>query len=154
MDNGFYNDKEYFLDLYLNKYRILLQYMKLKIDTKEKFKVITPEVKDLTAILSDQFQILLTNHLNDPIPNIILNLKDVEYISREVGQMLQDVQQSFYNKNHSFVICCLQNAAEKQLDEWEILEYLNITPTESEAWDIIQMEEIERELLDGENDFE
>ena len=128
--------------------------MKLKIDTKEKFKVITPEVKDLTAILSDQFQILLTNHLNDPIPNIILNLKDVEYISREVGQMLQDVQQSFYNKNHSFVICCLQNAAEKQLDEWEILEYLNITPTESEAWDIIQMEEIERELLDGENDFE
>ena len=154
MDNGFYNDKEYFLDLYLNKYRILLQYMKLKIDTKEKFKVITPEVKDLTAILSDQFQILLTNHLNDPIPNIILNLKDVEYISREVGQMLQDVQQSFYNENHSFVICCLQNAAEKQLDEWEILEYLNITPTESEAWDIIQMEEIERELLDGENDFE
>jgi len=29
---------------------------------------------------------------------------------------------------------------------------MNITPTESEAWDIIQMEEIERELLDGEAD--
>ena len=24
---------------------------------------------------------------------------------------------------------------------------MNITPTESEAWDIVQMEEIERELL-------
>jgi hypothetical protein len=25
---------------------------------------------------------------------------------------------------------------------------MNVTPTESEAWDIVQMEEIERELLD------
>ena len=30
---------------------------------------------------------------------------------------------------------------------------MNVTPTESEAWDIVQMEEIERELLDG-DDFE
>lgn len=27
---------------------------------------------------------------------------------------------------------------------------MNVTPTESEAGDIVQMEEIERELLDGE----
>ena len=33
----------------------------------------------------------------------------------------------------------------------EIAEILNITPTESEAWDIVQMEEIERELLDGDD---
>ena len=33
----------------------------------------------------------------------------------------------------------------------ELLESLNFTPTESEAWDIVQMEEIERELF---NDFE
>jgi len=25
---------------------------------------------------------------------------------------------------------------------------MNVTPTESEAWDIVQMEEIERELMD------
>jgi hypothetical protein len=28
---------------------------------------------------------------------------------------------------------------------------MNVTPTESEAWDIVQMEEIERELL-GDNE--
>jgi hypothetical protein len=28
---------------------------------------------------------------------------------------------------------------------------MNITPTESEAWDIVQMEEIERELLDSDD---
>jgi hypothetical protein len=30
------------------------------------------------------------------------------------------------------------------------LELMNVTPTESEAWDIVQMEEIERELLGDE----
>jgi len=28
-----------------------------------------------------------------------------------------------------------------------LLDLLNVTPTESEAWDIVQMEEIEREML-------
>jgi len=35
------------------------------------------------------------------------------------------------------------------LEESGLLETMNIAPTLSEAWDILQMEEIERELLDG-----
>jgi hypothetical protein len=31
---------------------------------------------------------------------------------------------------------------------------MNITPTESEAWDILQMEEIERELLNDSEEKE
>jgi hypothetical protein len=33
------------------------------------------------------------------------------------------------------------------LEKNELLELMNVTPTESEAWDIVQMEEIEREFL-------
>jgi Trp operon repressor len=44
----------------------------------------------------------------------------------------------------------LQPSVENALDKEELLELLNSTPTESEAWDIVQMEEIERELLDNE----
>jgi hypothetical protein len=36
---------------------------------------------------------------------------------------------------------------ELALDASGLLENMNITPTPSEAWDIVQMEEIERELL-------
>jgi len=46
------------------------------------------------------------------------------------------------------VICELQPPVEEFLDKGQLLEMMNMTPTESEAWDIIQMEEIERELLD------
>ncbi len=52
----------------------------------------------------------------------------------------------------SFVICRLQKSVEDFLDQHELLEMMNVTPTESEAWDIVQMEEIERELLDGEDE--
>jgi hypothetical protein len=45
----------------------------------------------------------------------------------------------------------LQPAVEEKLDQLELLEILNVTPTESEAWDIVQMEEIERELLGGQD---
>jgi hypothetical protein len=39
---------------------------------------------------------------------------------------------------------------EDALDHQDLLELMNVTHTESEAWDIVQMEEIERELLDEE----
>jgi hypothetical protein len=46
------------------------------------------------------------------------------------------------------VICELQQGVEDFLDSNNLLELMNVTPTESEAWDIVQMEEIERELMD------
>jgi hypothetical protein len=46
----------------------------------------------------------------------------------------------------------LQKKVEEFLDQDELLEMMNVTPTESEAWDIVQMEEIEREMLNGEDE--
>jgi hypothetical protein len=37
------------------------------------------------------------------------------------------------------------------LEELDLAETMNITPSESEAWDIVQMEEIERELFEDDN---
>jgi anti-anti-sigma regulatory factor len=64
------------------------------------------------------------------------------------AEKLVTIQQHFYEKSASFVICNLQKPVEEFLDQQELLEIMNVTPTESEAWDIVQMEEIERELLD------
>ena len=44
----------------------------------------------------------------------------------------------------------MQPQVEKSLDEKDLLEMMNVTLTETEAWDIVQMEEIERELLNDE----
>ena len=78
-----------------------------------------------------------------------MNLQSVSSIDEEMAHSLAQLQQNVYEGNNSFVICCLKDTVEAIFEETDLLEYLNVTPTESEAWDIIQMEEIERELMDG-----
>jgi anti-anti-sigma factor len=121
--------------------------MNVKIDTKEKFTVITPEETGFAANMTAQLNHLLLSYLQKGIPHIVFNMVNVKTIDEIVGTLLSDVQQQFYENNCSFVICNLQKEVEQLLDEKELLELMNVTPTESEAWDIVQMEEIERELL-------
>ncbi len=119
----------------------------IKIDTKEKFTVITPLQDNLYANMAADLSITCTAYLTNPIPHIILNLTNITKIDVENGEILAMLQQKFYENNCSFVICNLTKEVEQLLDENELLEVMNVTPTESEAWDIVQMEEIERELL-------
>ena len=122
--------------------------MQVKIDTKEKFIVVVPEEPVLSDNLAEAFSQLLLPYLQNDIKNIILNLQHAEKIEVKTATELVNLQQKFYENSASFVICCIQPAVEAALEELELFELLNNTPTESEAWDIVQMEEIERELLD------
>ncbi len=124
--------------------------MNVKTDTKEKFTVITPQEGELTVNMTEELSQLLLGYLQKGIPHVILNLQAVGVIDEKSGELIAGTQQKFYENNCSFVICGLQKAVEAKLDEQELLEIMNVTPTESEAWDIVQMEEIERELLGGE----
>ena len=126
--------------------------MEVKIDTKEKFHVITLLRHELSATMTEEFCDRLASFLQSDIKNVVLNLKELRSIDNISAENLVKVQQKFYEANASFVICELQPHVEERLDKDQLLEMMNITPTESEAWDIIQMEEIERELLDGEAD--
>jgi anti-anti-sigma regulatory factor len=121
--------------------------MNVKIDTKEKFTVITPLETSFAENMAAELSELLQSYLQKDIPHVVLNLSMVKNSCIEVNEVIANLQQEFYEKNCSFLICCLQEAVEKMLDEQELLEVLNVTPTESEAWDIVQMEEIEREIL-------
>jgi anti-anti-sigma factor len=121
--------------------------MNVKIDTKEKFTVITPEETVFAANMTGDLNNLMLPYLQKDNPHIVFNMARVVSIDETAAEFLAAVQQQFYENNCSFVICNLQEAVEKLLDEKELLELMNVTPTESEAWDIVQMEEIERELL-------
>lgn len=121
--------------------------MNVKIDTKEKFSVITPVQEDIPANLTEELRTILQGFLDADIPHVVLNLHSVRNVSENAAKMLSDTQQHFYDRNASFVVCGLQPVAEAIFEKLELLELMNITPTESEAWDIVQMEEIERELM-------
>ncbi len=121
--------------------------MKVKIDTKEKFHVITIEEDFLSANMTEELQTLLLSFLNKNPNNVIVNFTMVQQIDEDAANSLASVQQTFYDSKCSMVFCNLSSEVETFLDDKELLEVMNITQTESEAWDIVQMEEIERELF-------
>ncbi|MEO5893405.1 MAG: STAS domain-containing protein [Ferruginibacter sp.] len=125
--------------------------MNVKIDTKEKFVVISPPDPVLTANMTEELSNMLLTYLQKDIPHIILNMSAVNNLDEKSCEILALAQQKFYENHCSFVICELTEPVENKLDQLQLLELLNVTPTESEAWDIVQMEEIERELLGGED---
>lgn len=125
--------------------------MEVKIDTKEKFTVVTPISPELSDNIAANLTETCLDVLKLPVKNLVLNLENVTGITAPVAENLSSLQQKFYESNASFVICCMHADVEEQLEKLELLDLLNITPTESEAWDIVQMEEIERELLDSDD---
>ena len=125
--------------------------MKVKIDTKERFHAITLPVNSLSPTMTEELGACLLPYLQNDVKNIVLILKDIQSMDKAAAEKLVSIQQSYYENNASFVICELQKSVEEFLDKNELLELMNVTPTESEAWDIVQMEDIERELMEGED---
>lgn len=126
--------------------------MEVKTDTKERFHVIRVETREMSATMAGELDRQLQELLKGSIKNVVLNLSGVKTMQEEAAEILVRSQQKFYESGASFVICELPKELEDFVDSKNLLEMMNVTPTESEAYDIVQMEEIERELFDGEED--
>lgn len=120
--------------------------MNVKIDTKEIFYVISILDSEMTANLSAPLLELIHKQQEEEVKSLILQLGKVAVMDEGFASTLVAVKEDLYKKNKSFVLCNLTENIKQNLIDWGILETLNHTPTESEAWDIVQMEEIEREL--------
>ena len=121
--------------------------MRVKTDTKEKFHVIQVEEPALTATMTDELGNCLLPFLENEVKNLVVVLRDTNTVELTAAEKLVYIQQKFYENGASFVICELQPAVEDFLDQNDLLEMMNVTPTQSEAWDIVQMEEIERDMF-------
>ena len=121
--------------------------MKVKIDTKEKFDVLTLQEPILYANMTEELNHLLLSFLERDKKSVVLKMGEVNEIDEIVAKSLISIQQKFYANNTSFVICEVGSTLKEYLDKLNLFEMMNTTPTESEAGDIVQMEEIERELM-------
>ena len=125
--------------------------MQYQTEPKEKFTVIKILDTTLSSNLVPELAKITQEILAKSPKNLVLNLEKVQSLEAPVLEQLAQSQEQFYDNNASFVICCLSDSLNKQLDQSDWGDIMNTTPTESEAWDIVQMEEIERELLDSDD---
>jgi len=123
--------------------------MNFKIDTREKFTMITPDSDFSSDNLTAEFKELIHSYLQHKT-NIVINLKNVSKAEETIVHEIAALQQQFYEQHISFVICEVQLPVQAVINRLDLDDVMNITPTETEAWDIVQMEEIERELLGDE----
>ena len=123
--------------------------MNFKIDTREKFTMITPYSDFSSDNLTAEFKELALSHLQHKT-NLVINLRNVAHVKENYINELAALQNEFYEQNVSFVVCELQPGVKALIEELELDDVMNIAPAETEAWDIVQMEEIERELLGDE----
>jgi len=125
--------------------------MQYKIEPKEKFTVIKILDTTLSSNLVPEMSKLTQDIMGKAHKNLVMDLSAATSWDLSVIEFMGQSQQAFYDNNASFVICCLSDGLLALLDTTDYAEMLNMTPTESEAWDIVQMEEIERELLDSDD---
>ena len=123
--------------------------MNFKIDTREKFTMITPDSDFSSDNLTAEFKELILPFLQHKT-NLVINLKNAGTVEERFVNVIAALQKKFYEQNTSFVVCEIQPPVLSVIKELKLDDVLNITPTETEAWDIVQMEEVERELLGDE----
>src|ERR1700712_3092865 len=122
--------------------------MKVKISTNEKFHAITVLEPVFAANMTAELNALCEPFLEKQVKNLLLNLKDIQTMDSAAAYGVLGLRNLFYNNRASFVLCELQPLVKKIFEQNEQFGSIEIAPTQSEASDIIYMEEIEREFTD------
>jgi|GEM_PF-572722 anti-anti-sigma regulatory factor len=127
--------------------------MELKINTNPTYTLIKPislpANVNMTEVVYQKWLELTTSDSR----NLILDMQACQSADpQQLADQLFALHEIFYKNNNSFVIVNLPAEIYKVLKKLDEDMTLNITPTLAEAVDIIQMEMLERDLLneDGE----
>jgi anti-anti-sigma regulatory factor len=82
-------------------------------------------------------------------PNFIIDFSACQTIDAAACAFLENIHNQCYNENQSFVCSGFKDELLQQLKAQNLHFTLNITPSFIEAEDIVRMENLERDLLNG-----
>lgn len=123
--------------------------MQFKIDTKEKIVLFRLEEPELNANLSAELEDTISGIGELEGKNLVLDLRSLQSIDEKGLKAIFAVYNRQYERGLSAAVAHLQPALAAALGE-KYPEMLNVVPTESEAIDMVMMEDLERELDLGE----
>ncbi len=121
-------------------------FMNFVADQKEKLVYITSNVEKLDAIYAPELKSELVLQNRNTQRNIIVDLSATKYIDSSGLSALLVGQRLCREANGTFVVCGLQETVKKLISMSQLDSVFKITPTLSEAIDLVYMEEVEREI--------
>lgn len=123
-----------------------MPFMNFVSDQKEKLVFITSNVEKLDAIYAPELKSELVLQNRNTQRNIIVDLSATKYIDSSGLSALLVGQRLCRDANGTFVVCGLQETVKKLISISQLDSVFKITPTLSEAIDLVYMEEVEREI--------
>jgi anti-anti-sigma factor len=91
--------------------------MLVKIDTREKFHVITIHESEYAANMTEKMDKAVTELLDSNVKNVIINMKDIQNVDNAAAGHLVKLQQLFNERNASLVWCELKAEVKTMLDQ-------------------------------------
>lgn len=120
--------------------------MKFEIDNKEKVSVVATRVEKLDALNAPELKSEFVVLNKSGVKNIILDMSTTRYCDSSGLSAVLVANRLCRENNGSFVLCGLQDTVKKLISISQLDSVLKITPTVTEAIDLVYMEEVERDL--------
>ncbi|NRA51522.1 MAG: STAS domain-containing protein [Phaeodactylibacter sp.] len=126
--------------------------MEYKIKSEERYTVFTLQEENFNSLIAPEVKSELVMLADKDVKNLVMDLSEVKYVDSS-GLSAILTADRLWKKIGSFVLAGAEQPAVKKLMEISRLDtILTMVPTVSEAIDYVFMEDIERELNDGEGE--
>ncbi len=126
--------------------------MKFKIDKKDRYTILNLEEDNLNTLLAPELKSQFVIMRNEGVLNLILDLSSVKFVDSS-GLSAILTANRLWSGEGTFVLTGVEHSAVKKLIEISrVNTVLTILPTLSESIDFVMMEEIERELNQGDDE--
>ncbi len=120
--------------------------MNFEVTSHEGYIVIKSKVEKLDTLHAPELKSLLVYHHNEGNRNLVIDLAETRYCDSSGLSALLVANRLCRGSEGTFVLSGLQESVMKLITISQLHTVLNITPTVSEASDLIYMEEVERDL--------
>lgn len=126
--------------------------MKFKINKEERYTILSLEETTLNTALAPELKSQFVIMHNEGVHNLILDLAAVKFVDSS-GLSAILTANRLWGGQGTFVLTGIEHDAVKKLIEISrVNTVLTILPTISESIDFVMMEEIERELKQGDEE--
>jgi anti-anti-sigma factor len=122
--------------------------MNFEIDKKDNYAVVKVKVEKLDSQISPALKSELVVLNADEFKNIVIDLEDTRYCDSSGLSAILVANRLCKNAGGLFVLCGLQRSVSKLISISQLDTILTITPTLTEATDLLAMEFLEKDLGD------
>lgn len=122
--------------------------MNFELTSKDKHLEIRSKIEKLDTTVAPELKSILVHENGNGIKNIIIDLSETRYCDSSGLSAILVANRLCKGSNGILVLCGLQEPVKKLITISQLHTVLNITPTLSEAVDLLFMEEIEKDVDD------